>query len=82
MKLTIRVRKSLSELKGIVFSSASYNVNLKVCMVIGLTGQLSEGIIIITIGLWLSSDVFCFDDSHWFETDEFFTMILILTHVG
>ena len=58
-------------------------------MVVGPTGQLSEDIIIITIiiviiiitiiiiaiCLWLSRDVFCFDDSHWFETDEFFTMI-------
>ena len=47
MKLTIRVRKSLSESKCIVFLSASYNVDLKVCMVIGLTGHLSEDIIII-----------------------------------
>ena len=66
-------------------------------MVVGPTGQLSEDIIIITIiiviiiiiiiiiiaiCLWLSRDVFCFDDSHWFETDGFFTMILVLTHVG
>ena len=36
----------------------------------------------IIICLWLSRDVFCFDDSNWFETDGFFTMILILTHVG
>ena len=98
MKLTIRVRKSLSESKCIVFLSASYNVDLKLCMVIGLTGQLSEDIIIIifniiiiftiiiitttTICLWLSRDVFCFDDSHWFESDGCFTVILILTHVG
>ena len=47
LKLTIRVRKSLSESKCIVFLSASYNVDLKLCMVIGLTGQLSEDIIII-----------------------------------
>ena len=65
-------------------------------MVVGTTGQLSEDITIITtiiviiiiiiiiiaICLWLSRDVFCFDDSHWFESDGFFTVILILTHVG